>query len=105
MTKLFEPRVLGAGITIEEKPTQPNHGARLVDVQSYATITRASITNVLQVDIPVLTTDYIVQCFDAAKQIIYPDSAQEVGGKIEVKFLEPQSGEVRVLFIGGDGGD
>lgn len=105
MTKLFEPRVLGAGITIEEKPTLPNHGARLVDVRSYATITKATLTNVLQVVIPVRSSDYIVQCFDAAKQIIYPDSAQEVGSNIEIKFLEPQSGEVRVLFIGGDGGD
>jgi hypothetical protein len=105
MTKLFEPRVLGAGITIEEKPTQPNHGARLVDVQSYATITKATLTNVLQVDIPVRSPDYIVQCFDQTKQIIYPDSVQEVGENIEVKFLEPQSGEVRVLFVGGDSGD
>lgn len=105
MTKLYEPHVLGAGITIEEKPTLPNHGARLVDVQSYATITKATLTNVLKVVIPVRSPDYIVQCFDAAKQIFYPDSVQEVGTNIEIKFLESQSGEVRVLFIGGDGGD
>ena len=76
-----------------------------MDVQSYATITKATLTNVLQVDIPVRSPDYIVQCFDQTKQIIYPDSVQEVGENIEVKFLEPQSGEVRVLFVGGDSGD
>lgn len=105
MTKLYEPRVLGAGITIEEKPTLPNHGARLVDVQSYATITKAQITNVLKVEIPVRSPDYIVQCFDQSKRIFYPDSVQEVGENIEIEFLEPQSGQIRVLFVGGDSGD
>lgn len=104
-TKLFEPRVLGKGITIESAPTEPNHGARLVDVQGHAKIVRAILTAATSVVIPVQSEDYIVQCFDAAKQIIYPNSAKEVDGNIVVEFLEPQTGMVRVLFVGGDGGD
>jgi len=104
-TKLFEPRVLGKGITIEKAPTEPNHGARLVDVQGHTKIVKAVITEVTTVEIPVATPDYIVQCFDAAKQIFIPDNVQEIDGKIKVDFLLPQSGEVRVLFVGGDGGD
>uniref|UniRef100_A0AB39CE15 Phage protein n=1 Tax=Pseudomonas phage HRDY3 TaxID=3236930 RepID=A0AB39CE15_9VIRU len=105
MTKLFEPRVLGKGITIESAPTEPNHGARLVDVQGHAKIVKAAITDATSVEIPVSSEDYIVQCFDAAKQIIYPDNIKEVDGNIVVDFLQPQTGMVRVLFVGGDGGD
>lgn len=105
MTKLYEPRVLGKGITIETAPTEPNHGARLVDVQGHTKIVKAVITDATLVEIPVSTPDYIVQCYDAAKQIITPNNIRETNGKIVVDFLLPQSGEIRVLFVGGDGGD
>lgn len=103
-TKLYEPRVLGKGITIETAPSEPNHGARLVDVHGHAKIVKATLTDATSVKIPVQSEDYIVQCFDAAKQIFTPNDVKEVNGFITIDFLEPQSGTVRVLFVGGGGG-
>lgn len=104
-SKLYEPRVLGKGITIEKTPTEPNHGVRLVDLQGYVRVTVAILTDATVAEIPLTSTDYFVQCFDVDKQIFQPNNIQEIEGKIVVDFLLPQSGTVKVLFIGGDGGD
>ncbi|MND62238.1 hypothetical protein D3C80_535140 [compost metagenome] len=105
MTRLFEPRVLGAGIIIEKAPTLDNHGVRKVDMESHAQIKTYQITDVTSVEIPLLTSDYIVQCFDAANSIIYPNNAREEETSLIVEFLAPQTGKIRVLFVGGKGGD
>lgn len=106
MTKLFEPIVLGRGITIENPPTEPNHGVRKRDMEAHVKIVRYELTNATTLDIDKAATDFSIQCFDTDGDIVWPDTVdQSDSTKIKVNFLNPQSGVVRVLFIGGTSGD
>lgn len=105
MTKLFNPEVLGDGITIEKAPSQPKHAVRKVDLEGFVKAQKFIHTNTLIVTIPKATADFMVQCYDENKQLIIPDSITETDDAIEVSFFKAQTGVIRVLFIGGSSGN
>lgn len=100
MTDLFNPNVLGDGITIQKAPSDPKHAVRLTDIQGMFKVTRAEFTDVLEVTIPKQSNDFFVDCYDAQKARIFPDKIQEDDDNIVVTFAVQQSGLIRVLFIG-----
>ena len=105
MTRLFEPVVLGRGITIGKAPTLPNHGVRKKDLEAHVKVVKYDLENVTTLEIDKATDDYIIQCFDTNGDIVWPDKVRPTSTKVFVDFLNPQSGVVRVLFIGGTSGD
>lgn len=105
MTRLFEPVVLGRGITIQKAPTEPNHGVRKKDLEAHVKIVKYELDSVTTLEIDRAAADYIIQCFDTEGDIVWPNNVGQTGSKITVDFLKPQSGVVRVLFIGGTSGD
>lgn len=105
MTRLFEPVVHGKGITILNPPTLPNHGVRKQDMEAHVKVVRYELTDVTTLEIDKAATDFIIQCFDTDGDIVWPDKVEPTESKILVKFLVPQSGVVRVLFIGGTSGN
>ena len=104
-TKLFEPIVLGAGVTIENTPTLPKHAVRKIDLEGHITAQKFVLTEALTVSIPKQSDDFFIQCYNELKQKFEPDSATETETSIEINFLNAQTGIIRVLFIGGSGGD
>lgn len=105
MTRLFEPIVHGRGITIKNRPTEPNHGVRKKDLEAHVKIVKYELDRVTTLDIDKAAADYIIQCFDTDGDIVWPDKVSQTDTKIKVDFLYPQSGVVRVLFIGGTSGE
>jgi hypothetical protein len=105
MSKLFEPEVYGKGISIRKAPTLPNHGVRKKDLEAHVRIVKYEIDGVTSLEIDKLAADYFIQCFDVDGETVWPNSETPSETKIVVDFLFPQSGEVRVLFIGGTSGD
>lgn len=105
MSKLFEPEVYGKGILIRKAPTLPNHGVRKKDLESHVKVVRYEIDAVTTIDIEKHSDDYIIQCFDEDGDIVGPNTTSETDTQITVNFLFPQSGVIRILFIGGTSGD
>ena len=107
MQKLYEPRVLGAGIIIDRTPTEPKHGVRKVDLEAYTQIQTYDIEGVTRVEIPMISQQYMVHVVDEQNQFTWPDLMRELQtpARLEITFLAPQSGTIRVLFVGGTGGD
>lgn len=105
MSKLFEPEVYGKGIVIRKAPTLPNHGVRKKDLEAHVNVVRYEIDAVTTLNIEKHSADYIIQCFDEDGDVVGPNTTSETDTEIIVTFLFPQSGMVRVLFIGGTLGD
>lgn len=105
MTKLFEPEVLGKGISIRKAPTQPTHAVRKKDLEAHVKVERYEIDSVTTLEIDKYADDYIIQCFDTTGDIVWPNKTGFTADKIKIEFMFAQSGVVRVLFIGGTSGD
>lgn len=105
MSKLFEPEVYGKGILIRKAPTLPNHGVRKKDLEAHVKVVRYDLDAVTTLEIEKHSADYIIQCFDETGDIVGPNTTSQTETQIIVTFLFPQSGVVRVLFIGGTSGD
>lgn len=104
-SKLYNPTVLGPGITIERTPTDPKHAVRKVDLENYTRAEKYLLENVSAFSIEKLSDDFIIQFYDENKQKFQPNSVTDNTDTIDVTFVVPQSGKVVVLFIGGKGGD
>lgn len=105
MTKLYDPLVLGKGLTIQRQPSLPNHAVRVIDLEAFVRPKKYVITNVLNLVIEKEADDFILQVYDDNRQLITPDSVTESDDSIHIDFLYAQSGYIRVLFIGGSSGD
>lgn len=100
MTKLFEPEVLGKGITIDSEPTLDKHAVRRIDMRKHAHITVYTMNQSTQVTVEKESADFNIQCWDENNELIYPNSIKEEADEIIVSFLMPQTGKVRALFVG-----
>lgn len=105
MTKLWNPKVLGKGIKIDEAPTDPKHAVRKVDLESFVRASRYELTGVQNFTIQKVTNDFIVQFYDEANELFLPNSVTDTDDGIEIEFLKPQTGVAVVLFIGGGSGN
>lgn len=99
---IYDPVVLGPGITITEAPSSPNHGARLKDVHEYATMQVVAFTDALELTVPKRPLPCIIQVFDTANQAITPNILFQVpnGDTAYINFIEPQSGTVLIFTVG-----
>lgn len=102
MTRLYEPVVMGKGITITSKPSDPLHAVRVTDLREYAKMQRVDFENDTVLSVPRLSQNNIVQIFDANSQLITPNSLTQSPDTetIDVEFLVPQSGYLLVFSVG-----
>jgi hypothetical protein len=101
--KFYDPIVLGAGITIEQKPSLPNHAIRLQDVQNLAYMQRVAFTSMTSISLAKRAGQIcIVQIFDQTNSAIIPDTLTQDPNStsIEITFAQPQSGYLLVFSVG-----
>lgn len=101
--RYYNPVIHGPGITILEKPSDPNHGVRLQDMQQYATMQIVEFENETFLSIQKRTNvdNYIVQIYDESSSLIFANKVSQQGANIEISFTEEQSGRVLIFSIGG----
>lgn len=99
---IYSPVVMGPGISIKEKPSDPSHGVRLQDLQEYAVMQRIDFSEELSLSLIKRKFPSIIQVFDLNSQLVMPNVLQQSPDSEEVyiEFLEPQSGYVLIFNVG-----
>lgn len=100
MTRLYEPVVLGKGVTIKSKPSDPLHAVRVTDLQEYAKMQRVDFEAETSLSIPRLSESSIVQCFDSTSNSFTPNVLRHAEETIEIEFLVPETGYLLIFSVG-----
>ncbi|MNV90562.1 hypothetical protein D3C71_1849600 [compost metagenome] len=100
MTRLYEPVVLGKGVTIKSKPSDPLHAVRVTDLKEYAKMQRVEFDNETALSIPRLSQNNIVQVYDSNSQAFTPNRLEQLDETIEVEFLVPETGYLLIFSVG-----
>lgn len=100
MTRLYEPVVLGKGVTIKSKPSDPLHAVRVTDLKEYAKMQRVEFDNETSLSIPRLSQNNIVQVFDANSQLFTPNKLEQLTDTIDIEFLVPETGYLLIFSVG-----
>lgn len=102
MTRLYEPVVLGKGVTIESKPSDPKHAVRVEDLKEYAKMQRVEFENEVTFTVPRLAKNSVVQVYDTDGNLVTPNKQRQPPDEeiIEFEFLEPQSGYLLIFSVG-----
>lgn len=101
--KLYEPEVLGEGITINAPPTKPNHGVRKIDLEGLVKCESYSLTNVVDLHIPKHSDDFVINIIEN-NELVLPNTISTSVDEVHIYFLEPQSGTLRIVFFGVQNG-
>jgi L-asparaginase/Glu-tRNA(Gln) amidotransferase subunit D len=100
MTRLYEPVVLGKGVTIKSKPSDPMHAVRVTDLKEYAKMQRVDFVNETAISVPRLAENNIVQVYDSNSQAFTPERLEQLTDTIEVEFLVPETGYMLIFSVG-----
>lgn len=100
MTRLYEPVVMGKGVTIKSKPSDPLHAVRVTDLKEYAKMQRVDFENETAISVPRLSTNSIVQVYDSKSQAFTPNRLEQLTDTIEIEFLVPESGHLLIFSVG-----
>lgn len=100
MTRLYEPVVLGKGVTIKSKPSDPMHAVRVTDLKEYAKMQRVDFDNETSISVPRLAENSIVQVYDSNSQVFTPNKLEQLTDTIEIEFLVPETGYLLIFSVG-----
>lgn len=100
MTRLYEPVVIGKGVTIQSKPSDPLHAVRVTDLQEYAKMQRVEFDGETSLSIPRLAENSIVQAYDSNSQLFTPNRLEQLAETIEIEFLVPETGYLLIFSVG-----